>query len=219
MNDDAFSDSQAFRDEMIETQCRQRGVRDARVLSAMRTIPRELFVPAGAVERAYEDCALPLALDQTISQPFMVARMTELLQPGGAETVLEVGTGSGYQTAILARLAKHVFTIEWHATLMEAAAERLARLRIGNVTFRCGDGSLGWPEHAPFGGIIVTAGGPVVPPALPEQLGESGRLVMPVGPIEDQTLVLVLRRDGGLTRSDVLKCRFVKLLGAAGWRA
>jgi protein-L-isoaspartate(D-aspartate) O-methyltransferase len=149
----------------------------------------------------------------------MVARMTELLEVEPTTRVLEIGTGSGYQTAVLCHLAEHVYSIEWHLKLMTAAAERLRRLGLTNVTLRCGDGSLGWVEHGPYEAIIVTAGAPEVPQALCDQLAERGRLVVPVGDKDDQTLMLVRRTREGLTREKVLQCRFVKLLGAEGWEA
>ena len=203
---------------MVTEQLAERGIRDARVLDAMRRIPRELFVPATQQGSAYHDGALPIECGQTISQPYMVARMTELLEPRPDRTVLEIGTGSGYQTAILALLTKQVYTIEWHLKLMSQAASRLEGLGLTNVTFRCADGSLGWPEKAPFDGIIVTAGAPDVPQPLCEQLAVGGRLVLPIGPVGDQTLVVVRKTERGVKTEDVLKCRFVKLMGTAGWR-
>jgi protein-L-isoaspartate(D-aspartate) O-methyltransferase len=214
----AEHDRQSEREQMVAEQLIPRGIRAERVLAAMRRIPREKFLPAGQSGSAYSDGAMPIDCRQTISQPFMVARMTELLELRGTEPVLEIGTGSGYQTAILACLASHVYTVEWHLRLLTQAAERLGQLGLANVSIRCGDGSLGWPEHAPFDAIIVTAGAPDVPSPLCEQLGVGGRLVVPVGPEGDQTLVLVRRTAGGIERSDIMKCRFVKLLGEAGWK-
>lgn len=210
-------DRTAEREQMVNEQLVPRGIRDQAVLDAMRCIPRERFVPPGHSGSAYADGALPIDCHQTISQPYMVARMTELLNLRRDRPVLEIGTGSGYQTAILACLASQVYTIEWHLKLLTQAADRLARLDLVNVSTRCGDGSLGWPEHAPFDAIIVTAGAPDVPPPLCSQLAPDGRLVLPVGPEGDQTLVLVQRTPSGIQRSDVMKCRFVKLLGKAGW--
>lgn len=203
---------------MIESQLVARGVRAEPVLDAFRRVPRELFIPPELADRAYEDGALPVDCGQTISQPYIVARMTELLELTPSERVLEVGTGTGYQTAILANLAAEVFTIEWHLKLMTAAVRRLRRLELANVTFRCGDGSLGWPEQAPFDATIVTAGGPCVPESLRRQMAVGGRLVMPIGPKDDQVLVRV-RREGEADwrQEQVLACRFVKLLGAEGW--
>jgi protein-L-isoaspartate(D-aspartate) O-methyltransferase len=203
---------------MIAAQLEARGIRAPRVLDAFRHVPRERFVPEELMAEAYADRALPLDCGQTISQPYMVALMTEALElpPGGK--VLEVGTGSGYQTAILAQLASHVYTIEWHLKLMTETAARLAALGIQNVSFRCADGSLGWPERAPFDGILVTAGAPELPTPLTEQLGPAAALVVPVGPVEDQVLVRVRRTSAGFARQELLKCRFVKLWGQAGWQ-
>lgn len=207
-----------LRQRMVDEQLAQRGIHDPCVLEVMGRIPREVFVPAAYAASAYEDNALPIEEEQTISQPYMVGRMTELLAVTPDSRVLEVGTGSGYQTAILAALAQHVYSIEQSAKLTSIAKERLERLQVQNVTLRCGDGSLGWPEEAPFDGIIVTAGAPVVPEPLREQLALDGRLVVPVGYLHDQTLVLVQRREDGFSEQPVLKCRFVKLVGAAGWK-
>lgn len=205
------------REQMIEQQLRQRGIRSEAVLSVMRSIPRERFVPTSAAADAYADAALAVECGQTISQPYMVARMTELLELHPTDRVLEIGTGTGYQTAILARLSAEVFTIEWYLPLMAAAAERFRELGLRNIRQRCADGSLGWPSEAPFDAILVTAGAPDVPKPLQEQLAEEGRLVVPVGPVGEQMLVRVRRRSGQFDREDVLYCRFVKLLGAAGW--
>jgi protein-L-isoaspartate(D-aspartate) O-methyltransferase len=144
--------------------------------------------------------------------------MTELLDPGPADKVLEIGTGTGYQTAILARLAAHVYTIEWHLKLLTEATERLRELGVVNVSLRCSDGSHGWPEKAPFDGIMVTAGAPHVPAALREQLAVGGRMIIPVGPADDQELLCIRRRGGAFEQAAVLRCRFVKLRGEDGWR-
>lgn len=207
----------AQRTDMVEHQLACRGIRHPAVLGAMGRVPRERFMPPELADRAYEDSALGIACGQTISQPYMVARMTELLDPGPDDHVLEIGTGSGYQTAVLAELVGHVCTIEWHLRLMTEAAERLNELGISNVSFRCGDGTRGWPERAPFDGILVTAGGPVVPTALREQLAVGGRMVIPVGPLDDQTLLVIRRTPDGFETIEDLKCRFVKLVGAEGW--
>jgi len=206
------------RTAMVRDQLAQRGISSPAILAAMEHIPRELFVPSQVADRAYVDSALPIDCEQTISQPYMVAHMTECLHLQPTHRVLEIGTGSGYQTAILATLTAHVYTIEWHLKLLNQAAQRLVQLGLNNVTYRCGDGSVGWPEHAPFDAIIVTAGAPDVPAPLPDQLALGGRLVVPVGPIEDQVLACVERTADGLTRQDALRCRFVKLWGQAGWR-
>lgn len=209
----------ALRSEMVRSQLAARGIRDSRILAVMGDIPRERFVLPELIESAYDDCALPIACNQTISQPYIVAAMTELLQPQPHHRVLEVGAGSGYQTAVLARLVARVYAIEWHAPLVEAASRVLADLAIRNVTLRCGDGTRGWPEHAPFDGILVAAGGPLVPEALRDQLALGGRLVIPVGPLQDQTLVVITRTAQGFETREAMKCRFVKLVGEEGWKA
>ena len=212
------ADRAAEREQMVAEQLAARGIGSAAVLAAIRRIPRELFLTPASRDRAYLDGAQPIDCGQTISQPYMVAQMTELLELRPDQRVLEIGTGSGYQTAILAVLAGHVYTIEWHLKLLNQAAGWLRALGLSNVSCRCGDGSLGWPEHAPFDAIMVTAGAPDVPPALRAQLAVGGRLVVPTGPVGDQSLQLVRRAPAGFTQDEVLKCRFVKLLGAAGWQ-
>ncbi len=207
----------AERAEMVRTQIERRDVRADAVLDVLLSVPREWFVPEGLSGKAYTDAALPIDCEQTISQPYMVARMTELLELGPQQRVLEIGTGSGYQTAILALLAGRVYTIEWYLKLMNQAAERLERLGRTNVTYRCGDGSLGWPEHAPYDAILVTAGAPAVPKSLSAQLAPGGRLVIPVGGKKSQTLVRVVRTESGLEREEYLGCRFVRLVGEEGW--
>jgi protein-L-isoaspartate(D-aspartate) O-methyltransferase len=206
------------REQMVAEQLAARGIRSKPVLAAMQRIPRELFIPPAQRGTAYADGAQPIDCHQTISQPYMVARMTELLELRPDQPVLEIGTGSGYQTAILACLARHVYTIEWHEKLLTVAAGVLEALRLRNVTYRCADGSVGWPERAPFDAIIVTAGAPIVPKPLCDQLAEGGRLVVPVGPAADQTLVRLRKSGRDLQVEDQMKCRFVKLLGEAGWR-
>lgn len=201
---------------MVDRQLRGRGIRDERVLAAMQRVPREAFVPADLSAEAYRDGALPIDCDQTISQPIIVAMMTEAMQLTGTERVLEIGTGSGYQTALLAELAAEVFSIERHAELSRQSAERLARLGYANVRLRVGDGSLGWPEEAPFDRIMVTAGGERCPPALWEQLREGGVLVGPFGPYSDQSL-LAMHKIGGKPQNRFLtSCRFVPLVSSAG---
>lgn len=202
---------------MIDTQLVRRGVCDDRVLDAMRNVPREQFVSAGLASRAYEDAALPVDCGQTISQPYMVARMTELLEPALDGCVLEIGTGTGYQTAVLARLFGQVYTMEWHVELTAAAQRRLRLLGLANVTYCEGDGSLGWPAHAPFDAIIVTAGAPRIPQVLRDQLTVGGCMVVPVGPVQRQSLLRVRRSATGFTEEKLLECRFVKLLGEEGW--
>ena len=205
---------------MVAQQLRARGIRDARVLAAMLDIPRHFFVPAASAGQAYSDQPLPIGEDQTISQPFMVAAMSEALELTGNERVLEIGTGSGYQTAILARLAREVFTVEFHARLSVAAGERLEWLGITNVTLVTADGSAGLPAHAPYDAILVTAAAPEVPPPFIEQLADGGRLVVPVGPVgrADTQELVRLRKSGGKTAREVLQyCRFVPLVGRYGW--
>src|SRR5262245_33664784 len=197
---------------MVEHQLRSRGIRDHRVLEAMRRIPREAFLPEEVDHEAYLDCALPIDCQQTISQPIIVAMMTEALQLSGEEKVLEIGTGCGYQAAILAELAAVVFSIERHAELAQQAKERLRELGYQNVLVRNGDGSLGWPEEAPFDRIIVTAAAEEVPPALWQQLREGGILVGPFGPPYDQALY-AMHKIGGKPQSRILTgCRFVPLV-------
>jgi protein-L-isoaspartate(D-aspartate) O-methyltransferase len=200
------------RREMVERQLRPRGVKDERVLAAMGRVPRELFLPPHLAAEAYQDCALPIDCEQTISQPVIVAMMTEALQLTGSERVLELGTGSGYQTAILAELAADVYTIERHAELSRQAAERLKNVGYQNVFLQVGDGWLGWPEAAPFDRIIVTAAALEPPPAVWEQLAEGGILVGPFGSPAEQTLY-EMHKIGGQPQSRVLTgCRFVPLV-------
>ncbi|MDO8631855.1 MAG: protein-L-isoaspartate(D-aspartate) O-methyltransferase [Phycisphaerales bacterium] len=207
-----------LRRRMIDDQIRPRGVCDPRVLDAMMSVPREVFVPPHLRLSAYEDRALPLAVGQTISQPFIVAYMTQQLAVEPHHRVLEIGTGSGYQCAILARLAAHVYTIERLDALRSTAAQTLAGLAIANVTLRDGDGSLGLAEFAPYDRILVTAAAPRIPPALVEQLVDHGRLVIPIGGPTEQTIVVVTRDGSRTTETSTLGCRFVKLIGKEGWR-
>jgi len=204
---------------MVDRQIAGRGVRDPRVLEAMRTVPREAFVSEHLAESAYDDSPLPIGEEQTISQPYVVALMTEALEIRPEDTVLEIGAGSGYSAAILSRIAAEVYTVERHASLAREAEERLARLGYANVHILHGDGTLGWPEHAPYDAIVVAAGGPAVPPALLDQLAEGGRLVIPIGPDpRNQDLVRVRRRaEGGTVRELLGPVRFVPLIGAQGW--
>jgi protein-L-isoaspartate(D-aspartate) O-methyltransferase len=207
----------AERDRMVMTQLEHRGIRDGRVLAAMRTVPRERFVPSDLQSQAYHDCALPIASGQTISQPYMVARMTELLEVRRDDRVLEIGTGSGYQAAVLAQMGARVWTIERHAELLETARATLESLGYTSVTYRVGDGSLGWAEEAPFDAVLLTAGAPSVPATAEEQLAVGGRLVAPIGPEDEQTLVLVRRSESGFEQRSVMQCRFVKMIGEEGW--
>ena len=206
---DAFARA---RERMVADQIAARGVKDARTLFAMRRVPRHLFVPPASQAEAYDDHPLPIGHGQTISQPYIVAFMTEALQLQGNETVLEVGTGSGYQSAVLAEIVPHVYTIEIVAPLAEEARERLRRLGYRNVQVRAGDGYAGWPEAAPFDAIIVTASAPRIPEPLKEQLREGGRLVIPVGD-EAQELVVVTRHGSAYEQQRVLPVRFVPMTG------
>ncbi|HEV7859543.1 MAG TPA: protein-L-isoaspartate(D-aspartate) O-methyltransferase [Pyrinomonadaceae bacterium] len=193
-------------------------IRDPRVLDAINAVPRHVFVPEALQGRAYGDHALPINANQTISQPFIVARMTELLELDERSRVLEIGAGSGYQTAVLAQLAAQVYAIERIAELARQAQARIRGLGIYNATVKCFDGTLGWSAHAPYDAILVAAGGPEVPEPLEAQLKLSGRLVMPVGTTrESQTLVRIIRTETGLTREDHGACAFVPLIGHYGW--
>ena len=205
------------RRRMVEQQLRARGIHDRHVLRIMEAIPRHLFVNDALVARAYSDHALPIGDDQTISQPYMVALMTQALDLTGEEKVLEIGTGSGYQTAILAELADRVFTIERIPAIAEAATQRLTALGYSNIVFRCGDGTLGWREMAPFDRVLVTAGAPHIPAFLAEQLVPGGVAVVPVGVRENQALVKLTRTSEGLTQRILCGCTFVPLIGREGW--
>lgn len=211
-------DFNSRRQEMVDTQIARRGVRDRRVLNALRTVPRERFVPERLAEFAYEDTPLPIAEEQTISQPFVVALMAEALELAPGDKVLEIGAGSGYAAAVLGQLAREVWAVERHESLAREAAERLAALGSENVHVVHGDGTLGLPEHAPYDGIVVAAGGPDVPPALLDQLAPGGRLVIPVGPDpRTQSLLRVRRTEQGFVREDLGGVRFVPLIGEQGW--
>lgn len=198
---------------MVAQQMAARGIRDARTLAAMATIPRHCFVPAALAGAAHDDVPLPVGHGQTISQPYMVALMTAALLPRRRDRVLEIGTGSGYQTAILAHLVRRVFTIERLPALAEGAQRRLADLGLDNVEFRVGDGSLGWPEAAPFDGILVTAATPGIPGPLAAQLAPGGRIAVPVGDLAIQELVVGILSPDGLVTRDAGACRFVPLIG------
>lgn len=207
----------SLRQQMVDRQIRTRGIDDPRLLDAMLVVPREQFTTALTMREAYADAALPIGLGQTISQPYMVARMVELLELRGPERVLEVGTGLGYEAAILSRLAREVVTVERLGDLATKARAILAELGFDNVEVVVGDGSLGHPPRSPYGAIVVAAASPAVPAALEEQLAEGGRLVVPVGPAGDQTLVRVTRRADGLRREYFDRCVFVPLIGAEGY--
>jgi protein-L-isoaspartate(D-aspartate) O-methyltransferase len=198
---------------MVQTQIEERGITDPVLLGAMRRVPRHLFVPEGIVDEAYDDRPLPIGYGQTISQPYIVALMTELAKLKRGDRVLEVGTGSGYQAAVLAEIVDSVWTIEILEPLARSAAERLRKLGYASVSVRCGDGYAGWAEHAPFDAIIVTAAPEQVPPRLIEQLNEGGRLVIPVGPaLEVQSLLLVEKQGGEITSRHVEAVRFVPMI-------
>ncbi len=203
---------------MVERQLLGRGITDARVLEAFREVERHEFVPEDVRKSAYEDHPLPIGEDQTISQPYMVALMTGCLRLKGDEKILEIGTGSGYQSAILSALAKKVYSLERIASLAERAEGRLKSLGYSNVTCGVGDGTLGWKEHAPYDGIIVTAAAPKIPDAYTGQLAAGGRLVIPLGSSFSQVLTVIEKTPGGLTTSEICGCVFVPLLGKEGWK-
>ena len=207
------------RARMVDLQLARRGISDERVRAAFRAVPRESFVPAALTELAYRDGPLPIGEDRTISQPYIVALTTQALGLEGEERVLDIGTGSGYAAAVLSRIAKEVFTVERLETLATEARDRLERLGYRNVEVLHGDGTLGWPEHAPYDAIAVAAGAPEVPPALLEQLAPGGRLVIPVGPDEtSQVLMRVTRVGADAFREEPLgEVRFVPLIGERGW--
>ena len=208
--------------KMVETQIRARGIRDPRVLRAIEAIPRHLFVDEGLIDQAYNDGPLPIDRQQTISQPYMVGLMSEAMALTGNEKVLEIGTGSGYQTAILAGLAERVFSIERIAALAARARKSLDLLNVYNAAIRVGDGTYGWKEEAPFAAIMVTAGAPAIPRLLIQQLGVGGRLVVPVGSRNTQELLRLTRLSedpDDLKQEDLGPCRFVDLIGEHGWNA
>ncbi len=206
------------RQRMVEMQLRKRGIKNEAVLTAMAEVPRHFFVDKKFWSRAYEDSPLPIACSQTISQPYMVALMTELADPSPEKTVLEIGTGSGYQAAILAKLFKKVYTVERHAELAERAKQILSDLGFTNVEIKIDDGTIGWKEKAPFDAIIVTAAAPEIPDDLIDQLSPSGKLIIPVGPQFQQTLQLVERRSDSYITRNICGCVFVPLIGKRGWK-
>jgi protein-L-isoaspartate(D-aspartate) O-methyltransferase len=203
--------------KMVEEQIISRGIKDPRVIAAMRKIPRHLFVEEALQSQAYSDHPLPIGEKQTISQPYMVALMTEALQFKGKEKVLEIGGGSGYQTAILAELSEKVFSIERIRSLAIRARQLLYELGYYNVEFKIFDGTYGWMEESPFDAIIVTAGAPDIPQPLLDQLAMNGRLVIPVGDAFVQDLIRITKTEEGIKREDLGGCRFVKLIGKYGW--
>lgn len=205
------------RRRMVEEQVVARGVRDTRVLGAMLELPRHLFVDEALSDQAYGDYPVGIGEGQTISQPYMVALMTEALHLTGTEKVLEIGTGCGYQTAVLARTVRQVYTIERIKNLGLAARRHLRMLGLKNIVMRVGDGSNGWPEVAPFDAILIAAGSPEIPEPLVRQLAEGGRMVVPVGTEADQDLIRLTKKEGRVTQENLGPCRFVKLVGRFGW--
>ncbi len=203
---------------MVETQLASRGISDRKVLDAFMKVERHLFVPENLIESAYADHPLPIGEGQTISQPYMVALMTELLELNGNDTVLEIGTGSGYQLAILSVLSKKVYSIERFPDLALKAGETLKKMNFKNFEIKTGDGTLGWPENAPYDAIMVTAAAPDVPEAYAEQLKIGGRLLMPVGEAFLQTLVRMTKTDSGVKTEEFGGCTFVPLIGKKGWK-
>jgi len=206
------------RARMVEKQLRARRITDERVLAVMARVPRHMFVADR--EKAYAYCDTPVQIDcgQTVSQPYMVALMTQCLDVSAGDRVLEIGTGSGYQTALLAELGARVYTIERHAALGEAARARIDELGYSDISFKVGDGTRGWPEESPFDGILVTAGAPSVPDQLRDQLADGGRMVIPVGSRAIQTLVVIRRKGTSFSQEEHTGCIFVPLVGEHGWR-
>ena len=215
---DMNRDDQAVsRRRMVEDQLKARGIHDTHVLRIMAALPRHLFVDPALDARAYSDHALPIGEEQTISQPFMVALMTQALDLTGDEKVLEIGTGSGYQTAVLAELADRVFTIERIPSIATGARERLDGMGYNNIVYRTADGSLGWKEMAPFDRILVTAGAPRVPAFVADQLRPGGVAILPVGTDQEQALVKLVKTEKGLEKKILTGCTFVPLIGRGGW--
>jgi protein-L-isoaspartate(D-aspartate) O-methyltransferase len=213
-----MEDYRAAAEKMVEEQLVRRGIRDQRVLEAFRDVPRHLFVDPSMAGQAYGDHPLSIGERQTISQPYMVALMLEMMELEGGEKVLEIGTGSGYMTALLCRLVDMVYSIERIASLARNARLRLRAMGYDNVEIRVGDGTFGWPEKGPFDAAVVSAGSPEVPQPLKEQLAEGGRLIIPVGDEESQTLVKIVRRGEEFEKSSLTGCIFVKLVGGYGWK-
>jgi protein-L-isoaspartate(D-aspartate) O-methyltransferase len=208
-----------LRQRMVEEQLRRRGIRDQRVLEAMQIVPRHLFVPETWRAQAYEDIPLPIGHQQTISQPYIVALMLAALEPTGTERVLEVGTGSGYQAALLGWLVKYVYTVEIIPELAQSAREVLTQLGYENVAVVAANGSIGWKASAPYDAIIVAAASPTVPHPLVEQLREGGRLVLPVGDFFAQELLRVRKQRGEVVSENLGGCAFVPLVGKEGWKS
>jgi protein-L-isoaspartate(D-aspartate) O-methyltransferase len=206
------------REEMVRNQIEARGIKDPLVLSAFRSVPRHLFVSEALRDQAYGDYPLPIGEQQTISQPYIVAEMTQALDLCKGDRVLEIGTGSGYQAAILAEIVYRVYTIERIRSLFIQARKLLDKLRYHNIVMRCGDGTAGWWDESPFDAIIVTAGAPDIPEKLSNQLAEGGRMVVPVGNQHSQDLIKVVKDKKGIQKSNLGGCRFVKLIGEQGWK-
>lgn len=204
---------------MVERQIIARGVRDGEVIRAMSSVPRHLFVNEALADRAYEDCPLPIGEGQTISQPYIISEMTQALELTGDERVLEIGTGSGFQAAVLAHIVFRVYTIERNNTLFMRTRKLFDQLRYHNIVTRYGDGTQGWKDESPFDAIIVTAAGEDIPQPLLDQLAPGGRLVMPVGGLMSQELLLVRKQDQEISIDNLGGCRFVKLIGQHGWKA
>lgn len=209
---------EAEREEMVRTQLIPRGISGRGVLEAFRKVPRHEFISGGFAKEAYADHPLPTGEGQTISQPYMVALMTERLQLSGGQKVLEVGTGSGYQTAILAELSKEVYSIEKYPSLADAALERLNGMGYKNIHIKAGDGSVGWREFAPYDRILVTAAAPDAPGSLLAQLAENGRLVIPIGGVYSQVLTIFEKKNGKVIATEDCGCVFVPLIGKEGWK-
>lgn len=207
-----------LRNRMVEEQLIPRGIHDERVLNAFRKVPRHKFVFYENLVNAYGDYPLPVGEGQTISQPYMVALMTQCLELKGEEKVLEIGTGSGYQAAILGELAKIVYSVERITVLAERTKVTLDALGYTNIKIKVGDGTEGWDEFAPYDGIIVTAGAPFIPSPLPAQLAEDGRMVIPIGDAFSQVLTLVKKKEGRITQEEICGCVFVPLIGKYGWK-
>lgn len=205
------------KERMVKNQLIPRGINDERVLQVMGKIPRHLFIEEALAGEAYNDHPVPIGEKQTISQPYIVALMTEVLELKGNEKTLEIGTGSGYQTAILAELSSRVYTVERIKSLLVNARELLAQLGYNNILFKAFDGTLGWKEYAPFDAIMVTAGSPSLPKPLIDQLADNGRIIIPVGDRYSQELIKVIRKEEGLKQESLGGCRFVNLIGVHGW--
>jgi len=213
-----INDFRLAREKMVRTHLLPRGIKDPRVLEAMGKVPRHLFVEEALVGEAYNDHPLPIGNKQTISQPYIVALMTEALELTGTEKTLEIGTGSGYQTALLAELTRTVFTVERVKSLMVNARDLLNKLGYKNILYKAFDGTLGWKQYEPYDAIIVTAGAPKIPQPILQQLAEGGRLIVPVGNRYSQELIRVTRRKGRNIQQNLGGCRFVDLVGLHGWK-